>query len=46
MLRDYFSIDIAEDSRALRALPVVLDGLIPAAELLPMFLLRLGTEVY
>lgn len=44
MLRDYFSIDITDDGM-ISGLPLVLENHTPDLVLLPMFLLRLGTEV-
>lgn len=44
MLEDYYSIIITEDGQ-LKALPMILRGYIPTMDKLPMFLLRLGTEV-
>ncbi|CAO3642255.1 unnamed protein product [Cunninghamella blakesleeana] len=44
MLQDYYSIIITEDGQ-LKSLPMILRGYIPTMDKLPMFLLRLGTEV-
>ncbi|XP_023681471.1 DNA mismatch repair protein Mlh1 [Paramormyrops kingsleyae] len=44
MLEDYFSMEIDQDGN-LVGLPLLLDGYIPAMEGLPMFVLRLATEV-
>ncbi|MBN3271850.1 MLH1 protein, partial [Polyodon spathula] len=44
MLLDYFSMEIDEDGN-LAGLPLLLDNYIPALEGLPMFILRLATEV-
>jgi len=47
MLMDYFSIGIVEDGnrRLLTGLPVLLEGYEPSPHGLPLFLLRLATEV-
>ncbi|CAO3637397.1 unnamed protein product [Cunninghamella echinulata] len=44
MLEDYYSMIVTEDGQ-LKALPMILRGYIPTMDKLPMFLLRLGTEV-
>uniref|UniRef100_UPI00358E3AA8 DNA mismatch repair protein Mlh1 isoform X2 n=1 Tax=Myxine glutinosa TaxID=7769 RepID=UPI00358E3AA8 len=44
MLRDYFSVEIDSDDN-LWSLPLLLDSYVPALEGLPMFILRLATEV-
>ncbi|XP_033104160.1 DNA mismatch repair protein Mlh1-like [Anneissia japonica] len=44
MLRDYFSIDINKEEM-LCSLPLLLDNYVPALQGLPMFILRLATEV-
>ncbi|XP_071503991.1 DNA mismatch repair protein Mlh1-like [Diadema antillarum] len=44
MLGDYFSVEIDEEGN-LCTIPLVLDKYIPALEGLPMFVLRLATEV-
>ncbi|XP_061108454.1 DNA mismatch repair protein Mlh1 isoform X2 [Conger conger] len=44
MLEDYFSMEIDQDGN-LTGLPLVLDNYIPPMEGLPMFILRLATEV-
>uniref|UniRef100_A0A8C8SJ91 DNA mismatch repair protein MLH1 n=1 Tax=Pelusios castaneus TaxID=367368 RepID=A0A8C8SJ91_9SAUR len=44
MLKDYFSLEIDEDGN-LTGLPLLLDNYIPPLEGLPMFILRLATEV-
>ncbi|XP_048367710.1 DNA mismatch repair protein Mlh1 [Sphaerodactylus townsendi] len=44
MLKDYFSLEIDEDGN-LTGLPLLLDKYIPLMEGLPMFVLRLATEV-
>ncbi|XP_065641202.1 DNA mismatch repair protein Mlh1 [Hydra vulgaris] len=44
MLLDYFSMEIS-DKGELKCLPLLLDKYIPSWNGLPMFLLRLGTEV-
>lgn len=44
MLQDYFSIGI-DENRNLTGLPLLLENYIPALEGLPMFILRLATEV-
>ncbi|XP_077979324.1 DNA mismatch repair protein Mlh1-like [Glandiceps talaboti] len=44
MLHDYFSMEVDEDGQ-LNTLPLLLDNYIPALEGLPMFILRLATEV-
>ncbi|XP_038665768.1 DNA mismatch repair protein Mlh1 [Scyliorhinus canicula] len=44
MLRDYFSLGIDEEGN-LTGLPLVLENYVPALEGLPMFILRLATEV-
>ncbi|XP_062851880.1 DNA mismatch repair protein Mlh1 [Trichomycterus rosablanca] len=44
MLEDYFSVDIDEDGN-LTGLPLLLDNYTPAMEGLPLFILRLATEV-
>ena len=47
MLLEYFMLDIRNDTGAamLHSLPLIVDNITPQAVLLPMFLLRLGTEV-
>jgi len=45
MLRQYFSLEIDVDDKSLRSLPLLLDGYTPAVEGLPMYILRLATEV-
>uniref|UniRef100_A0AAY4E1M2 DNA mismatch repair protein MLH1 n=1 Tax=Denticeps clupeoides TaxID=299321 RepID=A0AAY4E1M2_9TELE len=44
MLEDYFSLEIDEDGN-LTGLPLLLDNYLPAMEGLPLFILRLATEV-
>uniref|UniRef100_A0A3B1J613 DNA mismatch repair protein MLH1 n=1 Tax=Astyanax mexicanus TaxID=7994 RepID=A0A3B1J613_ASTMX len=44
MLEDYFSMEVDEDGN-LTALPLLLDNYTPAMEGLPLFILRLATEV-
>ncbi|XP_034616981.1 DNA mismatch repair protein Mlh1 isoform X3 [Trachemys scripta elegans] len=44
MLKDYFSLEIDEDGN-LTGLPLLLDNYVPPLEGLPMFILRLATEV-
>ncbi|XP_075777906.1 DNA mismatch repair protein Mlh1 isoform X2 [Pelodiscus sinensis] len=44
MLKDYFSLDIDEDGN-LTGLPLLIDNYVPPLEGLPMFILRLATEV-
>ncbi|KAL2082885.1 hypothetical protein ACEWY4_020658 [Coilia grayii] len=44
MLGDYFSVEIDEEGN-LSGLPLLLDRYVPAMEGLPMFILRLATEV-
>ncbi|TRY55895.1 hypothetical protein DNTS_029136 [Danionella cerebrum] len=44
MLNEYFSLEIDEEGN-LTGLPMLLDNYIPAMEGLPMFILRLATEV-
>ncbi|KAM4687275.1 DNA mismatch repair protein Mlh1 isoform 1-T1 [Discoglossus pictus] len=44
MLKDYFSLEIDEEGR-LTGLPLLIDNYIPPMEGLPMFILRLATEV-
>ncbi|XP_018590116.2 DNA mismatch repair protein Mlh1 isoform X2 [Scleropages formosus] len=44
MLEDYFSMEIDQEGN-LTGLPLLLDGYTPAMEGLPMFVLRLATEV-
>ncbi|KAM8927039.1 DNA mismatch repair protein Mlh1 [Pelodytes ibericus] len=44
MLKDYFSLEIDEEGN-LTGLPLLLDNYIPPLEGLPMFILRLATEV-
>ncbi|KAM3862566.1 DNA mismatch repair protein Mlh1 [Diretmus argenteus] len=44
MLEDYFSVEIDQEGN-LTGLPLLLDKYIPAMEGLPMFILRLATEV-
>ncbi|KAJ3610423.1 hypothetical protein NHX12_022515 [Muraenolepis orangiensis] len=44
MLEDYFSLEIDQDGN-LTGLPLLLDNYIPVMEGLPMFILRLATEV-
>ncbi|XP_074844270.1 DNA mismatch repair protein Mlh1 isoform X3 [Carettochelys insculpta] len=44
MLKDYFSLEIDEDGN-LTGLPLLIDNYIPSLEGLPMFILRLATEV-
>ncbi|XP_070566210.1 DNA mismatch repair protein Mlh1-like [Ptychodera flava] len=44
MLQDYFSMEIDEDGQ-LCTLPLLLDNYIPPLEGLPLFILRLATEV-
>ncbi|XP_030621620.1 DNA mismatch repair protein Mlh1 [Chanos chanos] len=44
MLEDYFSMEIDEEGN-LNGLPLLLDGYTPCMEGLPMFILRLATEV-
>ena len=45
MLDDYFSIEICRDSGCLVTLPMLLDNFIPFLSALPVFILRLATEV-
>lgn len=44
MLLEYFSMEITTDGN-LVTLPLILRGYIPSMDKLPLFLLRLGTEV-
>ncbi|XP_043396600.1 DNA mismatch repair protein Mlh1 isoform X2 [Chelonia mydas] len=44
MLKDYFSFEIDEDGN-LTGLPLLIDNYVPPLEGLPMFILRLATEV-
>lgn len=44
MLKDYYSLTVTEDGQ-MTTLPILLRGYIPTLDKLPMFLLRLGTEV-
>lgn len=44
MLQDYFSLDIDQDER-LCTVPMLLDNYVPNMEGLPMYILRLATEV-
>ena len=44
MLKDYFSLEIDEEGN-LTGLPLLIDNYIPLLEGLPMFILRLATEV-
>lgn len=44
MLLEYFSLEISEDGQLL-ALPMLIKDYIPNMDKLPLFLLRLGTEV-
>ncbi len=44
MLNDYFSVEI-DDTGNLVALPLLIDGFVPFLAALPMFVLRLATEV-
>ncbi|KAL4222892.1 DNA mismatch repair protein [Mactra antiquata] len=44
MLQDYFSMEIDQEGK-LHTLPLVLDDYIPDLDRLPMFILRLATEV-
>ncbi|XP_039592376.1 DNA mismatch repair protein Mlh1 isoform X2 [Polypterus senegalus] len=44
MLQDYFSMEIDEEGN-LTGIPLLLDNFIPALEGLPLFILRLATEV-
>ncbi|XP_012672471.1 DNA mismatch repair protein Mlh1 [Clupea harengus] len=44
MLEDYFSLEIDEEGN-LTGLPLLMDNYVPAMEGLPMFILRLATEV-
>ncbi|NWX84040.1 MLH1 protein, partial [Nothoprocta pentlandii] len=44
MLKDYFSLEIDEEGN-LTGLPLLLDNYVPPLEGLPMFILRLATEV-
>ncbi|KAI8384686.1 putative DNA mismatch repair protein mlh1 [Radiomyces spectabilis] len=44
MLEEYFCMTVTEDGH-LKSLPMLLRGYIPTMDKLPMFLLRLGTEV-
>ncbi|XP_067417031.1 DNA mismatch repair protein Mlh1 isoform X2 [Emydura macquarii macquarii] len=44
MLKDYFSLEIDEDGN-LTGLPLLIDNYVPPLEGLPMFILRLATEV-
>ena len=45
MLNEYFSIDIDPVARCLQALPQPVAGYAPPLLMLPLFVLRLGTEV-
>uniref|UniRef100_A0A8C3VHN1 DNA mismatch repair protein MLH1 n=1 Tax=Catharus ustulatus TaxID=91951 RepID=A0A8C3VHN1_CATUS len=45
MLEDYFSLEIDEEGN-LTGLPLLIDNYVPPLEGLPMFVLRLATEVY
>ncbi|MEE6525186.1 hypothetical protein FKM82_025038, partial [Ascaphus truei] len=44
MLKDYFSLEIDEEGN-LTGLPLLIDNYVPPMEGLPMFILRLATEV-
>ncbi|NXU49726.1 MLH1 protein, partial [Turnix velox] len=44
MLKDYFSLEIDEEGNLI-GLPLLIDNYVPALEGLPMFILRLATEV-
>ena len=44
MLKDYFSFEINKDGQII-LLPLLLEGYIPNMDKLPVFLLRLATEV-
>ena len=44
MLKDYFSFEINKDGQII-SLPLLLEGYIPNMDKLPVFLLRLATEV-
>ncbi|XP_013404163.1 DNA mismatch repair protein Mlh1 [Lingula anatina] len=44
MLEDYFSMEISEDGH-LHTLPLLLDKYVPSMDGLPMYILRLATEV-
>lgn len=44
MLKEYFSFDITEDGM-LTGLPMIIRDYVPCMDKLPVFLLRLGTEV-
>uniref|UniRef100_A0A8C9EJV2 MutL homolog 1 n=1 Tax=Pavo cristatus TaxID=9049 RepID=A0A8C9EJV2_PAVCR len=44
MLKDYFSLEIDEEGN-LTGLPLLIDNYVPLVEGLPMFILRLATEV-
>ena len=45
MLLDYFSVEIDKEGR-ICSLPLLLDGYVPNLNRLPMFVLRLSTEVW
>jgi len=44
MLKEYFEMEVNEKGE-LVSLPLILKGYLPNLDKLPMFLLRLGTEV-
>lgn len=44
MLEKYFTMDVSEDGR-LCSIPMLLKDYVPTLDRLPLFLLRLGTEV-
>ncbi|XP_071450972.1 DNA mismatch repair protein Mlh1 [Hetaerina americana] len=45
MLLDYFSISIDPDGALLQGIPILIDGFFPRMEDLPLWVLRLATEV-
>ena len=45
ILRDYFCIDIDAKEQSVRSIPCLIDGYVPGLLYLPIFLLRLVTEI-
>jgi DNA mismatch repair protein MLH1 len=45
MLKEYFQLEIDDAGNLLR-IPQIIDDYVPDLKYLPMFILRLGTEVY
>ena len=45
VLRDYFAVDIDTERRVIESIPSLIDGYVPGLMALPVFLLRLVTEV-